>query len=345
MGKGSKAPTDQTVVQSNLPEYAEPYFKRMMARTEAQSLEPYQAYRGQRLTDSTKFRDINNSRSMVRDIASDGIAGLPQAQDATSNAMYNAGALAQYGPGAFWQYDFGPERQFSGQEVQNYMSPYLENVLNVQKDNAVRDSLRAQAGRNASAVSAGAFGGARHGVQEAMAEEALMRQMGEIDATGRQAAFEAATGQFNADRAAQQQQRMAQAGELGRVQQAYEQSRQFGAGQGLQGLQMQLAGAQQLANLGQTDREASIQNAQLLETIGRQQQQEKQAGLDLAYEDFLRQQNYPAEQLAMYNAALRGLPIAPTGTQTTQQFAYYNPMQQLLGAGLSGLSLYKAFSA
>lgn len=314
MGKGSKAPTDQTVVQSNLPEYAEPYFKRMMSRTEAQSLEPYQAYGGQRLTNSGDFRDIRASQNMTRDIARSGIAGLPEAQGYTFAAMRNAGQ-----PGEFSQFDFGQDELF--------MSPYIQNVLDVQKDNAARDFMRAKAGRNASAVSAGAFGGARQGVQEGLAEEGLMRTMADIDAEGMQRAYETAF-----------QRQQAQAGELGRVQQAREQARQFGIGS-------QYAGAQQLANLGQVGREADIQNAQLMEALGRAQQQEKQAGLDLAYEDFLRQQNYPAEQLAMYNAALRGLPIAPTGTQTTQQFAYYNPLQQLMGAGLSGLSLYKAFSA
>ncbi len=81
----------------------------------------------------------------------------------------------------------------------------------------------------------------------------------------------------------------------------------------------------------------------MLESIGRSQQGEAQAGLDIGYQDFLRQQGYPAEQLGFYSDVLRGLPVAAASTQTQQGYQSYNPLQQALGAGLSGLSLYRAF--
>ena len=37
-GGGQAAPTDQTVTQTNLPAYAQPYFERLMRRAEALSL-------------------------------------------------------------------------------------------------------------------------------------------------------------------------------------------------------------------------------------------------------------------------------------------------------------------
>jgi hypothetical protein len=98
-----------------------------------------------------------------------------------------------------------------------------------------------------------------------------------------------------------------------------------------------------LASFGGLAREAGIQNAQMLDAIGRAQQAERQAGLDIGYQDFLRQQGYPQEQLGFYSDMLRGLPVANIGTVNSQNYQSYNPMQQALGAGLSGLSLYKAF--
>jgi hypothetical protein len=40
---------------------------------------------------------------------------------------------------------------------------------------------------------------------------------------------------------------------------------------------------------------------------------------------------------------LQGLPVAAASSQTQQGYQSYNPLQQALGAGLSALSLYKAY--
>ena len=342
MGKGSQAPTTQNVTQTNIPKEFAPYFERLMGRVEEQSLQPYQGYEGARIAGSDQFADIGASQDMVRGIAGSGIAGLPQAQATAQQNIARANELGQYGPGQFSEFDFGDTRQFTGQEVDQYMSPYMTNVMDFQKSRAVEDFDRLRGGRNARAVAAGAFGGSRQGVQEGMAEEALMQQLGGIDATGRQAAFDAASQQFGADRAAQMDTARAQAGELGRVQTGTEASRQFGAGQGLAALGAAQSAAGQLASFGGLEREANIQNAQMLESIGRGQQAEAQAGLDIGYQDFLRQQGFPQEQLGFYSDILRGLPVANIGTQTSQNYQSYNPLQQALGAGLSGLSLYRA---
>jgi hypothetical protein len=127
------------------------------------------------------------------------------------------------------------------------------------------------------------------------------------------------------------------------VQTGTEASRQFGAGQGIAALGAAGTAAGQLAGFGERERAADIQNAQMLDAIGRAQQGETQAGLDIGYQDFLRQQGYPAEQLGFYSDVLRGLPVANAGTTTQTGSVYTNPLQQALGAGLSGLSLYRAF--
>jgi hypothetical protein len=344
MGSSSSKPVNQNITQSNIPKEFMPYFKRLMGRVESQSLEPYQAYGGQRIAQSGDFADIRRAENMTRNIAGQGIAGLGTAQNAARSNIQEAGRLGDYDTGKFSEFDFGKAGEFTGAQAEKYMSPYMTGVLDFQKERAAEDFDRMRGDRNARAAQAGAFGGSRQAVQEGLAEENLAKQMQGIDVTGRQAAFEQAARQFGDDRAARLAYGQSQAGERGRVQTGIEASRQFGAGQGLAALQARGAAAQQLAGFGQQERAADIQGAQMLDAIGRGQQREEQAGLDIGYQDYLRQQGYPQEQLAFYSDILRGLPVAPTSTQTQTSYQYSNPMQQALGAGLTGLSLYQAYS-
>ena len=47
-----------------------------------------------------------------------------------------------------------------------------------------------------------------------------------------------------------------------------------------------------------------------------QQQALNQQRMDMAYQDFLRQMNYPMEQLQQYSSLLRGVPVTPNTTST-----------------------------
>jgi hypothetical protein len=96
-----------------------------------------------------------------------------------------------------------------------------------------------------------------------------------------------------------------------------------------------------VADLEEQARTGDIQAAQLLETIGRAQEAKSQAGLDIDYGDYLRQQGYNKEQIGFMSGILQGLPLRDAGTITEQ--TPYNPVQQALGAGLAGLSLYRGF--
>lgn len=305
MGKGrQQAPAEQTVVQSNLPKYVQPYFERLLNRTEAESKREYEPYEGQRL--AGEAQDTLDARQKARDVAGSGIAGLPAAQAATTAGIGRALQGMGYQAG---QFDSGAAAQ--------YMSPYMQQVVDVQKERAILDAQRAGAGRAAEAVGQGAFGGSRAAVQEGMAQEALGRQLAEIQASGQQQAFEQAQQQFERDRAAR-----ADAERLG-----------LGAAE--------LAGGQArgLADLGRLAREGDVESARLLEQIGKDISARDQAGLDLAYQDFVRQRDYPREQLQFLSSVLRGVPVQPSTETTSMQS--YNPIQQLLGTGISALGLYK----
>lgn len=326
MGKGSSAPATSTVEQSNLPSYAEPYFTELLERASEQSLTPYTPYGGERL--APVGPDTGAAYDLTREIAGQGIAGLPQAMGTVGGAMQGSMDIA--GQASPYQYD--QTQLFTGQNVGQYMSPYMQQVLDVQKEQARRQFDEQGGARAAQAVQAGAFGGSRQAVQEGMAERDLLNRMADIQATGQQNAFQSAQQAFQADRAALFGREQAQAAEdasaMGRQLQA------LGQGAGLAG---------QMAALGETGRAADIQNAQLLEAIGGQLEGRQQGAMDMAYQDFLRQQAYPEQQLQLYSSILRGVPVEPTTTSTLYQ--PYNPMQQALGAGLGAIGLYRGLSA
>lgn len=426
MGKGSQqAPADSTVRQTNLPEYADPYFRRLLQGAEEAFMpfdpvtgeSTYMPYQGERIAPSSMYGDIQASRAMTRGIAQSGIPGMGAAMGAqqegmgaqregmdvtrrgigyTEEGIGNLREIGQYDTGRFDPYSqfrmanynqFGfqqPER-FGGMAAAQYMSPYMDAVVDEQKLGAIQDFQRQQAGRDAAAVQAGAFGGSRQAVGDYLAEEGLMDRLGGIEATGRQQAFEQAAQQFGADREARMQAERqqaaelarvqagragemgrvqgAEASELGRIQAALEQSRQFGAGQALAAEQAAMQGAGQLntfaqglgglgmnvgslgmnlANLGERQRAADIQGAQLLESVGRDIRAEDQGRLDLAYEDFTRQRDYPMQQYERFASLLRGMPMQMGFDE--QRMVNYNPVQQALGAGISALGLYKGLA-
>lgn len=332
-GGGSSETTTRQI--SMLPEYARPFYENMMERAEAESLGQYTPYEGDRLASSEDFADIGMSKDMIRNIATMDVPGLKDAMNQVGTNIGQIGSMmpkmGQLGD-RMASYADKEARQFTGDEVNQYMSPYMDAVIDRQKKGAMLDFDRGQAARDASAVQAGAFGGSRQAVSQYLAEEGLGDRLADIEATGRQQAFEQAAQQFGADRAAQMAQDQFGLGAL------QGQAGMFGQQLGALGQQAGLAG--QYAGLGGQQRAAGIQGAQLLDAIGRSEMGESQAGMDLAYQDFLRQQNFNKDQLGFLSNILQGVPVSPS-TQTSQ-FMPYNPMQQALGAGLTGLSLYRA---
>lgn len=355
MGKGSKAET-QRVIQ-DVPEWARPYYTDMLGRSTALSEEPYVPYPGQRLVQDSP--DLGTAQQMVRDIAGQPVPGLGQAAGTMAGLGGIAMGLGQQQPGQFaatsgQEFAFDPTRQFTGAEVDRYMDPYMDAVVRRQQEDALEQFQRAQAGRDAQAVTAGAFGGSRQAVQQGIAEEALSRQLGDIRATGQRQAFEQAQQQFERDRAAQMGREQELAAEAARIQgigvdeAARVQAAAADEAMRQREFQLQSLGfgadmAREIASLGERARAGDVQAAQLLEAQGLGQMGREQAGLDIAYQDFLRQQEFPREQLGFYSNILRGLPVADAGTRTTFE-PQPSPFQQALGAGISALGLYRGLT-
>lgn len=165
--------------------------------------------------------------------------------------------------------------------AQAYMSPYMQNVVDIQQREAMRQAGIAQTQRNAQAVRAGAFGGSRQAILDAEAQRNLATQLGDIQATGLQSAFQQGQQQFNAEQAANLQ-----------AQQANQQAAQ------------QIG----LANLSNEQQAAVNNQAAYLQTQGLSAQQALQAALANQQAEMSAQQTnvQAAQQANLANQAMAG---------------------------------------
>lgn len=339
-GGGGSTNSNTTVTNQSIPKEFFPYFHRVLTRGEALSNEDYIPYSGQRL--ATTAPDTNQSYGMIRGIAANGMPMTSGASEYTADLADEAGRAGAGGPYQFSQFDYSGPGTFTGQAVGQYMSPYMQQVVDSQKRSALEDYQMANEARNAQAIQAGAFGGSRFAVQKALAERDLLSRTNQIQSEGLQKSYEDAQRMFEQDRAARMAVEQARAAELSRVQSGQSAENQSYANLTLERAKAQASLAEQASILEQRARAGDIQAAQLLEAVGKAQQAQQQSGLDLSYQDFLRQLNYPMDRLTQYATLLHGSPLA-NATQTTQTTQTpYNPIQQALGMGISALGLYNA---
>jgi hypothetical protein len=302
-------PSSQSVVQTTIPEYARPYVETMLGKSQALTEQPYQPYGGERLSDFSPLQ-----KQAFANVASQTTAGQlgPATQLAGASGLGSlgvAGRAANVGQD-YYRLATDPMAQAA------FMSPYMQNAVDRQKFEAIRDYYKTMPGLGAAATRAGAFGGSRQAIVEAEAQRNINQQLQNIQAAGTQRAFEAA-----------------------------QQAQQYGAGLGLQGLGAALQGYGQagqagatLGQLGQAQfgQEQAISAEQ--QKVGAVQQAQAQQALDMAYQDFLKQRNYPYQQLAFMSDMLRGLPLS----QSAQQVYTAPPSlaSQLGGLGMAGLGIY-----
>ena len=240
-GGGSSGPTETTVTQTDLPEYVQPYFERLLQRSEADSIQGYQPYQGQRLAYFSP--DELTSQAMTRGYATSGTpqaytdaqtrfgsvapmtsgytAGQTQStydprevgqtyQAGTYNPNYQAGSFdagydartraSQYMAGqALPTYDPLAYEQ----NLSRFMSPYQQNVIDIEKREAARQSDIMSKGIGDQATAQGGLGGYREAIQQSERERNLAQQLGDIQTMGSQRAFESAQAQLERERAAQ----------------------------------------------------------------------------------------------------------------------------------------------
>jgi hypothetical protein len=289
-------PTVSQVYQTSIPQELLPYAQRMLdTASQFTDIEknPYQQYQGERVA------QLSPMVQQAMDTASQmGVSGQIGA------ASDLAGAA---GVGAMQQDTFANPYAASA-----YMSPFMQNVVDVQQQEAKRQAAIQNQGIQAQAAKSGAFGGARDYVMRGEANRALQNQLQGIQATGLQSAFQNAQQQFNTE----QQRR-------------------------LQGMQTGLQAASTLGNLGQEQYQQTAGIVGLQGQLGQFEQQRAQDVLNAQYQDFLNYQNYPYKQLGFMSDLIRGTPTTQSASTIYQ--APPTTMQNLMSLGLGAYGMNQLF--
>jgi hypothetical protein len=237
------------------------------------------------------------------------IASLSPMQTQVGTALKNMTLPGQFATGTnAVQSGIGTLQGFTDpSQTQAFMSPYVQNVVDVNKAEAMRDAQKQLVGANLASSRQGTYGGARNALMQSEADRNLQTKLGSIQATGMQNAFDSA-----------QKMQQAQA-----------------AGYGQLGSTMGALGTAQES--GQMD----ITKAQ--GAFGDLQRNVQQNQLDAQYSDLMAKLNQPLTNVETMSNLARGVPLAQTGGVQTQTTPPPSFASQLAGMGLTGLSLYNMF--
>ena len=232
----------------------------------------------------------------------------------------------------------GPKSWTDQGTAAQYMSPYMQNVVDIQKREANRDFAKQMARLDAQAVGAGAYGGSRNALERSEARRAQAQRLGDIEAQGLQQAYQSGMGQFSAEQ-----------------------------GLGLQAGQANLSAAQQTAMANQQalnqQRSQYVNNAlqAAMQSYGGQltAEQQNQVAQNAASQFNAQSQNtaynnYAAQQLAAqqgnqqvdYNTAMQNAQLAQQAALANQQAnlqaGIQNQQAGLTGQGLNLQALNQA---
>ena len=207
---------------------------------------------------------------------------------------------------------------FDADTVNQYMDTFQTSIDPALEQLERERDLR-QRQNSADAIRAGAFGGSRLGVREAMTDAEIARAGSDLRRQAGRDALQFASQRYDADRASQRADF-----------ETDEASR--------------LRATETLSALAPLSQALTEQQAGGLLTAGEAERQLDQQSLDLAYQDFLAQKQFPFEMINFALGALQGIPYE---TLTRQQVSGNQFLQQpsIYGQTIGGLgslaALYK----
>ena len=361
-GGSSKAPApvDQKSVTTNIPEYAQPYYEELLKQAGKQTYttdasgrvtgaKEYVPYEGERVAGFTDQQlALQGEVGGLQTPTGFGTAqtGLQQGTNLGFNTAQTGIANAMnYTPGSIANLGVADPGKFSAEQAQYYMSPYQQNVTDVQLAEARRQSDINKNTRALGSIRTGAFGGGRQALMAGEADRNLATELGRIQATGSQAAYADAQKQFGADRtaamAAEQQNLQADMDQRKLGQQA----EQFAIGQqkdlGLAGLQTGMAGSEQIGTMSAREQVSNLERLKTQASTAAEQQALQQDIDNMAYQVFQEEQDYGRRMLQFQSDILRGNAGA-LGSTVTQYAAPPSLASQITGLGVAGLGLAKA---
>lgn len=307
--------------QSQVPTWLQQYTQGILAQSNALASQPYQPYGGPRIAGFSPAQQ--QAQQEVQDLQGQYRGPLAQAQQLATSSSQPAAVSNALG--------YLPLAQSAIQGAMSptaaMMNPYTQNVIQKAEDDASRyftNTLQPQI--NNQFTAAGQFNSSANQRAQDLTAQQLTQQVQDTAGSALSQAFQ------NAQQVGLQG--ASQLGALG----------QIGGGLGYEQGVLGLQGASQLGALGQLGQTLGLQGAGALDTIGGEQQNQNQQNLNLGYQDFLNQQQYPYQQASWLSQMLQGTATPTTVPGLTQQaYTQYapatgsSPLQQALGmyAGLN----------
>jgi len=356
-GGGGGGSQQSTSYSTNLPEYAKPFYEELLKQSGKQIYETdssgavtgvkeFQPYTGDRLADFTTEQEKVQKEALGMTTP----GGFQTASGTLGTVGSQAGTAAQTGLTTAMGYTPGtitPQTVTTGTfdqaAAKQYMDPYTQSVIDVEKREAQRlaDIAKSQAAMGS--IGRGTFGGGREALMTGERDRATQQLLADIQAKGGQRAYEQALAAFQQDQArgltAQQANQAAnlQAQELG--QQAGQFQAQLGRDVGLAGLQTGLETAKATGALSATEQMANLERLKAQAATAGEKQALEQEQLNLAYQQYQEEQDYQRRLLEYQSNILRGNAAALGSTQV--QYAPAPSLaSQIGGLGLAGLGLY-----
>ena len=303
MGMGGSPPPPPaaqaaTSTTSEFPDELKPYIEDILerAKTRAESRDEagFQVFPGPRLADFTPEQQA----------AQQGITGLVNAGLSSDPTLASAKTYMAPAFGA----TLASQQSFTPAAAQQFMSPYMQSVVDIQKREAERKGSTQRQDIATQGAASGGFGGSRQAILESEQMRNEAQLLSDIQKTGSQSAFEQAAGQFERERA------------------------------------RNLSGGQQFAGLAELAPRLATAELGALSGVGAQKQQQDQRATDIAYQQFLEEEQYPERVLQEYSSIIRGFPLTPNVFGASQQSTpppnLATQVAGLVGAGASG---FKAF--
>lgn len=282
-------PTRTETITSNIPDEVKQNYVNLVGEVDAFAKQPYQYYQGQR------FADINPLEQQYYQGATN-LAPSEQLVGATN--MANQAGLGALNSGMFGQ-----------AEADQYMSPYIQNVLNVQKQAAMRDYNRQVPAMQAAGARFGGLGGTRGALAQSEGMRNLQNSLQGIDATGMQNAWQQAQAQYNADQARR-----------------------------MTGIGLANQSASMMNQIGDTDFNQRMNALNTQRQAGADLYGRDQAQKDFDYQQFTEEQNLPYRQYGLRSDIYHGI---PTSGQTTNIYGQSSQAAGVVGSGVSAYNMFK----
>lgn len=374
-------------IESTVSDWAAPIVGGMVSAAVDTAGQDYQTYSGDQVAGTSDLQNkaftgidslttpssISNATTALTNVYNKA-ATQPAYTGTTFNNTFQAPQA--YTPSTFTS-GFTAPQAYQGaeyQNVQSYMNPYLQNVVDVQAREARRQA-DIQAAQDARKFQ-GAFGGGRQALFQSEANRNLNQQIGDIQAKGLSSAYDTALKQRQAEfdaREAQKQFGAKQglaAAELAAkygldAQRLGEESRQFGAKQGLTSAELAAKygldaakeseaskqfganlglkylteaenAATNMGNIGVNEANYGLNKLKTMKDFGDTQRTITQQGLTADYADWLAQRDWDKTQQKYLKDILSGLPMT-TQNQYTQA---PTTSSSILGGAVTASEIY-----